>query len=119
MTIADPLEGAVELGWSGAEAVAEESVVLATELGLFGPGVGGQFPGLFVEGVDLVGNGEVLVDDGAVGDLGVAQGHVHAAVAEHRGDGLERHASVDRLGGQGVPELVGVDWESPARRRPC
>ena len=54
MTIADPLEGAVELGWSGAEAVAEESVVLATELGLFGPGVGGQFPGLFVEGVDLV-----------------------------------------------------------------
>ena len=111
---ADRLEGAVERGWPGAVAVAEESVVLATELGhLRSDGVGGQFPGLFVEGVDLVGDGEVLVGDGAVGDLGVAQGHVHAAVAEHRGDRLERHASVDRLGGEGMPELVGVDVGEP------
>ena len=42
-----------------------------------------------VEGVDLVGDGEVLIGHGAVGDLGVAQGHVHAAVAEHRGDRLQ------------------------------
>jgi len=30
-------------------------------------------------------------------------------VAEQAGDGLQGHASVDRLGGQGVPELVRVD----------
>jgi hypothetical protein len=60
-------------------------------------------------GVDLVGNGEVLVGGGAAGDLGVAQGHVEAAVAEHGGDGFRAHAAVDCLGGQDVPELVRVD----------
>jgi hypothetical protein len=30
-------------------------------------------------------------------------------VAEQRGDGLEAHSAVDRLGGQGVPEAVRVD----------
>ena len=30
-------------------------------------------------------------------------------MAEHRGDRLQGHAAVDRLCGQGVPELVGVD----------
>ena len=29
------------------------------------------------------------------------------------GDRLGRHASVDRLGGQGVPELVGVNVREP------
>src|SRR5207342_101965 len=38
-------------------------------------------PGLVGRGRRPVGDGEVLVGDGAVGDLGVAQGHVHAAVA--------------------------------------
>jgi hypothetical protein len=33
-----------------------------------------------VDGFDFVGNGEVLLGDAAVGDLGVAQGHVHAVV---------------------------------------
>ena len=107
-------EGAVELGWAGAVAVAEEPVVLAAQPGhLRADRVGGQRVGLGVEGVDLVGDGEVLVGDGAVGDLGVAQGHVHAAVAEHRGDRFERHAAVDGLGGQGVAQLVGVDVRQP------
>ena len=30
-------------------------------------------------------------------------------MAEERRDGLQAHAAVDRLGGQGVPELVGMD----------
>ena len=103
-------EGAVQLFGSGAVAVAEESVVLAAQPGHLGSdGVGGQWFGLGVEGVDLVGDGEVLIGHGAVGDLGVAQGHVHAAVAEHRGDRFQGHAAVDGLGGQGVPQLVGMD----------
>ena len=61
----------------------------------------------------MLGDGEVLIGDGAAGDLGVAQGHVQAAVAEHRGDRLQAHAAVDRLGGQRVPELVGVDVGQP------
>jgi len=32
---------------------------------------------------------------------------------EHRGDGLQGHAAVDRLGGQGVPQLVGVQVREP------
>ncbi len=34
-------------------------------------------------------------------------------MAEQRGDGVEAHASVDRLGGQRVPELVGGDVTDP------
>ncbi len=81
---------------------------------IFGPiASAGSWAGLAVEGLDLLGDGEVLVGDGAVGDLGVAQGHVQAAVAEQRGDGLQAHAAVDGLGGQGVPQLVGVDVGQP------
>ena len=95
---------------SGAVAVAEESVVLAAQAGHLGSdGVCGERFGGGVEGVDLVGDGEVLIGDGAVGDLGVAQCHVHAAVAQHRCDRLQAHAAVDRLGGQGVAQLVGMD----------
>ena len=68
---------------------------------------------LAVEGFDLVGDGEVLLGDGAVGDFGVAQGHVQAAVSQQRGDGFEGHAAVDGLGGQGVPQLVGMDVGQP------
>ena len=64
---------------------------------------------LLVEGFDLFGDGEVFVGDGPVGDFGVAQGHVQAAMPEQGGDGFEGHAAVDGLGGQGVPQLVGVD----------
>ena len=34
-------------------------------------------------------------------------------MAEHRGDGLQAHAAVDRLGRQRMPELVGVDMTQP------
>jgi hypothetical protein len=60
----------------------------------------------FAHGVDLVGGGVVLVDDGAVSDACVDEGHAHGFVAEHRGDGFEAHASVDGLGGEDVAELV-------------
>ncbi len=83
--------------------------MLATQPGHLGSDrVGRQRFGAGVEGVDLVGDGKVLIGRGAVGDLGVAQRHVHAAVAEHRRDRLQRHAAVDRLGGRGVSQLVGV-----------
>ena len=69
----------------------------------------GSRGGLAVEGVDLGGDGGVLVGDDAVGDAGVGEGHVHGAVAEQRGDRFEAHAAVDGLGGEGVAQLVGVD----------
>lgn len=82
--------------------------------------VGGQGAGLLIEGVDLLGDDEVLVGDGAVGDLGLAQRHVQRLVSEHRGDGLDGHAPVDGLRGQGVPQDVGVDVRQPRpRRRRC
>ena len=34
-------------------------------------------------------------------------------MAEHRGDRFQAHAAVDGLGGQGVPQLVGVDVGQP------
>jgi len=49
------------------------------------------------------------VNEALVRDLRVAQGRVHAVVAEHRRDRLQAHPAVDRLGRQGVPHLVGVD----------
>jgi len=64
---------------------------------------------LLVQGLDLLGDGEVLVGDGAVGDAGVDQGHGHRLVPEERGDGFQAHPAVDGLGGQGVPQLVWVD----------
>ncbi len=100
---ADGFEGAVEFGWSGAVAVAEQAEMLSAQ-----PAhprsrhVGGEGFALSVKGFDLLGDGEVLVGDGPVGDLGIPQGHVEAAVAEQGGDGFEGHASVDGLGGQRV-----------------
>jgi len=72
-------------------------VVLAAQPGhLRAERVGGQHGGgLAVEGLDLAGDGEVLISDGAAGDLGVAQGHVQAAVAEHRRDRFQAHAPVE------------------------
>jgi hypothetical protein len=75
--------------------------------------VGGELGGLAVECPGFLGDGEVLISDGAAGDLGVAQGHVQAAVTGEGRDGLQAHAAVDRLGGQGVPQLPGVDVRQP------
>jgi hypothetical protein len=67
---ADGFEGAVELGWAGAVAVAQQAVVLAAQPGhLRADGVGGQLGGLAVEGFDFRADGEVLVSDGAAGDF--------------------------------------------------
>jgi hypothetical protein len=67
---------------------------------------------LTVERFDLVGDGEVLVGDSPVGDLRVAQRHVHAVVAEHGGDRLQAHAAVG-LGGQRVTQLMRMQMRQP------
>ena len=70
---ADGFEGAVEFGWSGAVAVAEEAVVLAAEPGhARADRVGWDRISLLVKGFDLLGDGEVLVGNRAIGDLGIA-----------------------------------------------
>ncbi len=53
--------------------------------------VGWQF-GLVrpVAGVDFRADGLVFVGDDAVGDAGVDEGHLHAAVSEQRGDRAQR-----------------------------
>ena len=71
--------------------------------------VGGELARLVVEGFDLLGDGEVLVGDGLVGDARVDHGHGEGLVAEQGGDGVEAHPAVDGLGGQGVAELVRGD----------
>ncbi len=76
-------------------------------LDLGGEGAGGG--GGVVEGVDLGADGGVFVGDDSIGDAGVDEGHLEGAVTEEGGDGFEAHATVDRLGGEGVAELVGVD----------
>jgi len=50
----------------------------------------------------------VFVGDDAVGDAGVDEGHLHAAVSEQRGDRFQAHPAVDRLGGQGVTQREGL-----------
>ena len=113
---ADRLEVAVELDGSGAVAVAEHARVhLGAELGasrrLRRRRAGWRR--LVVEGFDLLGDGEVLVGDGAVGDAGVDQGHRHRWWPSRAAIASRRHAAVDGLGGQGVPQLVGVDVADP------
>lgn len=77
---------------------------------MFGPRASaGSWAGWGVEGVDFLGDGEVLLGDGPVGDLRIDQRHVERLVAEHRGDRFQAHAPVDRLGCQGVAQLVGLD----------
>ena len=78
--------------------------------------VGGKFEGLAVERVDFGADGLVFVGDDAVRDAGVGEGHVHRAVTEQRGDRFESHAAVDRLGREGVAQLVGMDLSTPAWR---
>ncbi len=62
----------------------------------------GQALGLPVEGFDLLGDVEVLLGDGLVGDPGVDHGHGEGLVTEQGGDGVNAHASVDGLSGQGA-----------------
>lgn len=68
--LADRLERAVQLGGPGAPAVAQEPVVLAAQPGHFrADRIGGQHGVLAVKGLDFAGDGEVLIGDGAAGDL--------------------------------------------------
>jgi hypothetical protein len=74
--------------------------------------VTGQLARLVVERFDLLGDREVLLRDGLVGDAGVDHRHRERLVAKQCGDGVQAHAAVDcvgGLGGQGVPELVSGD----------
>lgn len=116
---ADGLVAAVELGGPCAPAVSEQPVVdLAAQAAHVWPfGVGGQHGRglLLVERFDSFRDGEVFVGDGVVGDAGVGHRHGHAAVAEQRGDGFQRHSTVDRLGRQGVPQLVWSDVAEAGR----
>ena len=74
---ADRLEVAVHVDRSSAVAVAEHaSVHLGAELAhLPAFVVGGELAGLAVEGLDFLGDGEVFVGDGLVGDTGVNHCH--------------------------------------------
>ncbi len=74
---ADGLEVAVHLDRSGAVAVAEHAAVhLGAELAhLAAFVVGGELGRLAVECFDLLGNGEVLLGDGLVGDARVNHCH--------------------------------------------
>lgn len=63
-----------------------------------------------VEGFDLLGDGEVVVWGGGLGgDAGMDHGCREGLVADLGGDGVEAHAPVDGLGGEGVAEMVGGD----------
>ncbi|MDT0261525.1 hypothetical protein RM423_08975 [Jatrophihabitans sp. DSM 44399] len=71
-----------------------------------------------VEGVDFRADGLVFVGDDAVGDAGVDEGHLHAAVSEQRGDRFQAHPAVDRLGGQGVTQREGLADAAARREHP-
>jgi hypothetical protein len=77
--LADRFEVAVEVDGAGAVAVAEHAPVhLGAQLAHLGAlGVFGELARRVVECLDLLGDGEVLVGDGAVGDAGIHHGHAH------------------------------------------
>jgi hypothetical protein len=62
---------------------------------------GRQLRWLVVKGFDLLGDGEVFLGNGLVRYPGVDRGHGKGLVAKERGDGVQAHAAVDGLGGQG------------------
>ena len=106
---------AVHFDGACAVAVAEHAPVhLAAELAHFGAFVIAlELAGLAVERFDFLGDGEVLIGDGLVRDAGVDHGHGEGFVAEQRSDGIEAHATVDRLGREGMAELMGGDVTDP------
>ena len=106
---------------SYAVAVAEHTAVhLGSELahlGAFGiSGKGDAAVLLFggcVERFDLLADFEVLVSNGSVCDARRDHCHAHRLVTEQRCDGFEAHATVDRLGREGVSKLVRRDTPDP------
>jgi hypothetical protein len=113
--LADGLEVAVQFDWAGAVAVAEHAAVhLGAEAAHLGAFVrGGEPAGLVVEGFDLLGDVEVLVGDGLVGDAGIDHRHRQGLVAEQGGNRVEAHPPVDGLRGEGVAKLVRGDVPDP------
>src|ERR1700691_4914742 len=100
---ADGLEAAVEVFGACAPTVAEHAPVLGSDSAHhWSFSVGAKGGRSLVEGLDLGRDGLVLVRHGPVGDAGIAHRHAQAAMPEQRGDGLEAHASVHGLGGEGV-----------------
>ena len=116
--LTDRLEVAVQTDWSGAVAVAEHAGVhLSSQFGhLRAFGVGGQGLWGVVEGLDLLGDCEVLVGDGAVGDARVHESHPHRSMSEKRSDRFQRHAAVDGLGSERVTQSMRADVSDPGRR---
>ena len=116
--LTDRLEVAVQTDWSGAVAVTEHarcisrrSLVISVPSALAGRDLWGV-----VEGLDLLGDGEVLVGDGAVGDAGVHESHPHRSMSEKRSDRFQRHAAVDGLGSERVTQSMRADVSDPGRR---
>ena len=102
--LTDGLIGAIELGGAYAVSVAQQAGMAS-----------GQQASLLVDnwrassGFDRLGGSEVLLCDGIVRDACVDEGHARRAMTQQLGDGLEAHAPVDQLGGEGVAQLVGMD----------
>ena len=75
-----------------------------------GGGVGGELRSELVAGLDLGEGSEELPVDRIAGDVGVAQGHEDAAMAEELHDAQQVHAGGEQLRGERVAEAVGGDF---------
>ena len=112
--LADALEGAVEKSGPRAVTVGEQSAVVADRRCARAWSSKWSFAGEpVVLGFDRFGHLEVRVGDRLIRDAGIGQRHVHRAVPEQSSDRLEAHAPVDRLGGERVAQLVGMDVADP------
>ena len=108
LMIPGPTAITAEVLAAGARPVPEHPTVhLAPELAHLGAFVAGrQFAWLVIQGFNLLRHGEVLVSHGLIGDTRVDHCHRQRLMAEQSGDGIQAHAPIDGLGGQGVPKLV-------------
>jgi hypothetical protein len=71
--LADGLKGAVQLRGRVHQPLPRSRWCSRRSRAIFGPIASGELSGLAVECLDFLGDGEVLISDGAAGDLGVAQ----------------------------------------------
>jgi hypothetical protein len=67
-----------------------------------------------VEGFELLGDWRTTHRRRLVGDAGADHRHGEGLLAGEGADGVAAHAAVDRLGGQGVADLVGGDVTDPS-----
>jgi hypothetical protein len=112
--LADGLEVAVQFCRSGAPAVGQHPSVLSSDVAHGRAlGFGAERAGLVVEGFDLGRDCLVFGGHGAVGDAGVAGGHLQGLVSQQGGHRFEAHPAVDGLGAQGVAQPVRMDVSHP------